>query len=88
MELLFDAAFPIGNILMITTEQLGGWIRDRRKELGVTQKDLAMTSGTGLRFIIDLEKGKPTCQIGKAFKVLEAMGGEIRIETRGREGEQ
>ena len=33
-------------------------IRESRKRLGVTQKDLALTSGTGLRFIIELEKGK------------------------------
>jgi predicted transcriptional regulator len=45
--------------------------------LGVTQKDLAMTSGTGLRFVIDLEKGKETCQIGKVLTVLNTLG--IRI---------
>jgi predicted transcriptional regulator len=35
-------------------------IRESLKRLGVTQKDLALTSGTGLRFVIDLEKGKET----------------------------
>jgi predicted transcriptional regulator len=45
--------------------------------LGVTQKDLALTSGTGLRFVIDLEKGKETCQIGKVLTVLQTLG--IRI---------
>ena len=52
-------------------------IRESRKRLGVTQKDLALTSGTGLRFIIDLEKGKDTCQIGKVLTVLQTLG--IRI---------
>ena len=33
-----------------------------------------MTSGTGLRFVIDLERGKPTCQIGKILQVLQALG--------------
>jgi predicted transcriptional regulator len=46
--------------------------------MGVTQKDLAMTSGTGLRFIIELEQGKPTCQLGKALTVLQTLG--IKIE--------
>ena len=50
-----------------TPAQIGKLIRDTRKRLGVTQKDLALTSGTGLRFIIDLEKGKETCEIGKAL---------------------
>jgi y4mF family transcriptional regulator len=52
-------------------------IRESRRRLGVTQKDLALTSGTGLRFVIDLEKGKETCQIGKVLTVLHTLG--IRI---------
>ena len=57
-----------------TTEQIGRLIRETRKSLGVTQKDLALTSGTGLRFIIDLEKGKETCEICKALRVLQTLG--------------
>ena len=53
-----------------TTQQIGRMIRDTRKKLGVTQKDLALTSGTGLRFVIDLERGKKTCEIGKALTVM------------------
>lgn len=63
-----------------TTEQMGTVIRSRRKALSITQKELAMTCGTGLRFIIDLEKGKATCQIGKALDVLQALG--FAIEAR------
>jgi HTH-type transcriptional regulator / antitoxin HipB len=61
------------------TEQLGMAIRIRRKQLKINQKELAMTCGTGLRFIVDLEKGKPTCQIGKTLQVLQALG--LAIET-------
>lgn len=57
-----------------TPEQIGKQIRDTRKSLGVTQKNLALTSGTGLRFIIDLEKGKETCEIGKALRILQRSG--------------
>jgi HTH-type transcriptional regulator/antitoxin HipB len=60
--------------LKYTPEQIGSMIRDTRKRLGVTQKDLALTSGTGLRFVIDLEKGKETCQIGKALTILHTLG--------------
>ena len=62
-----------------TTEQLGVAIRQRRKQLQITQRDLAMTCGTGLRFIVDLERGKPTCHIGKALAVLRSLG--LAIET-------
>ncbi|MDZ4199415.1 MAG: helix-turn-helix transcriptional regulator [Kiritimatiellia bacterium] len=64
---------------MKTTEQIGMAIRTRRKQLKITQKELAMTCGTGLRFIVDLEKGKPTCQIGKTLQVLQSLG--LAIET-------
>jgi y4mF family transcriptional regulator len=60
-----------------TVQEIGQLVRESRKRLGVTQKDLALTSGTGLRFVIDLEKGKETCQIGKVLTVLQTLG--IRI---------
>ena len=62
-----------------TTEQLGTAVRTRRKELGVSQKDLAMTCGTGLRFIVDVEKGKPTCQVGKVLQVLQTLGIDLEV---------
>jgi y4mF family transcriptional regulator len=60
--------------LKYTPEDIGRLIRSTRKSLGVTQKTLALTSGTGLRFVIDLEKGKETCEIGKALTVLQTLG--------------
>ena len=62
-----------------TPQQIGQLIRDTRKALGVTQKDLALTSGTGLRFVIDLEKGKETCEIGKALTVLHTLGIKLTL---------
>ena len=60
-----------------TPEQIGTLIRNTRKSLGATQKDLALSSGTGLRFVIDLERGKETCEIGKALTILHTLG--IRV---------
>lgn len=57
-----------------TIQQLGAAIRARRKQLNITQKDLALTCGTGLRFLVDLEKGKPICQTGKVLAILQALG--------------
>lgn len=62
-----------------TPKNIGRLIRDTRKSLGVTQKDLALTSGTGLRFVIDLEKGKETCEIGKALTVLQTLGIRLHL---------
>ena len=62
-----------------TAEQIGKIIRQTRKSLGVTQKDLALTSGTGVRFVIELEKGKESCEIGKALTVLQTLGIKLTL---------
>jgi len=49
-------------------------VRERREALGMRQDDLALATGLGRRFIIELEAGKPTCQLGKALLVAEAVG--------------
>ena len=65
---------------------IGALVRNRRKQLKVNQTELAMTCGTGLRFIVDLEKGKPTCQIGKVLAVLKVLGLTLEVNTpRGKE---
>jgi HTH-type transcriptional regulator/antitoxin HipB len=64
---------------LYTPKTIGEAVRKTRKLLNVTQKDLALTSGTGLRFIIDLEKGKPTAQIGKIITVLNTLGIQLDL---------
>ncbi len=68
-----------GEPVRYTVQEIGQIVRESRKRLGVTQKDLALTSGTGLRFIIELEKGKETCQIGKVLTVLQTLGIKIAL---------
>ena len=58
----------------MSAKQLGGLMKKRRKRLEMNQADLALVSGTGVRFISDLENGKETCEIGKVLKVLENLG--------------
>jgi len=64
---------------MYSPADIGNLIRQTRKALGVTQKDLALTSGTGIRFIIDLERGKETCEIGKVLTVLQTLGVKMAL---------
>ena len=63
------------------TQGIGRLVRRQRKHLGMTQAELAMVSGTGVRFISDLEHGKETCEFGKVLKVLASLG--LRIEIQG-----
>jgi y4mF family transcriptional regulator len=62
----------------------GALLRRRRAVLGLSQSDLALASGVGRRFIIELEAGKASCQLGKALVVAEALG--IRVIDLIREG--
>lgn len=66
-----------------TTQQFGVALRTRRKALGLTQRDLALVCGTGSRFIGELERGKATCQIGKALTVMQALGLYLTLGDRG-----
>jgi len=60
-----------------TSQDFGELIKKKRKSLNFTQKDLAMTAGTGIRFIVELENGKPTCHINKALRVAQVLGIKI-----------
>jgi HTH-type transcriptional regulator / antitoxin HipB len=62
------------------TQQIGVAIRARRKLAKLTQRELALSSGVGLRFLIELEKGKTTCQVGKVLTVLRTLGISLQLE--------
>lgn len=62
-----------------TSLEVGKLVRKTRTSLGLTQEHLALAAGTGLRFIIDLEKGKPTCQLQKTLTVLNTLGIQIAL---------
>lgn len=65
----------------MTPHQFGETIRKARRALGLRQDELAGAAGVGLRFIVDLEAGKTTAQLGKALAVLDALGCDLRIDT-------
>jgi y4mF family transcriptional regulator len=55
------------------TRDLGLYVRDRRRRLGLTQADLATSAQVSRRWLSDLEAGKPTAEVGLVFKVLHAL---------------
>ena len=62
-----------------TTEQLGDALRLARKQLGLTQPQLALAAGVGVRFIVDLEAGKPTVRLEHVLRVIDALGGTLQL---------
>ncbi len=78
---------PIGNvnhepIRIHSTGELGAVLKDRRRQQKMRQSDLAALAGTGIRYIVDLENGKPTARIGPALKLIEWLGLEVTIREK------
>ena len=64
--------------------QLAKFVKEMRKQFGLTQVDLSQKSGFGLRFVRELEQGKQTLRLDKVNQVLALFGAEMtpkRIEN-------
>lgn len=59
--------------------ELGLIVRRERKAQKLRQAELAAVSGVGVRFIVDLEAGKPTLQLDKVLRVVVTLGCQITI---------
>lgn len=57
-----------------TAKEFGKLIYTARKQTKLTQRQLAAASGVGERFVRELEKGKPTCQLEKALWIGKMLG--------------
>ncbi len=53
---------------------IGTFIKQKRREAGLTQKEFAMRSGLGLRFVRELEQGKETVRMDKVNQALAMFG--------------
>jgi len=63
------------------------FVKKRRKQLSMTQQDLADRAGVGLRFIRDLEQGKITVRLDKVNQVLALFGHELGPVESSRDSE-
>ena len=52
-------------------------VKALRKQYGLTQEDLSLKSGVGLRFVRDLEQGKPTLRLDKVNQLLDIFNYEM-----------
>jgi len=58
-------------------DNLAIYVKAKRKEFGLTQEDLSLKSGVGLRFVRELEQGKATLRMDKVNQVLCLFGAEL-----------
>ncbi|MDY0289089.1 MAG: helix-turn-helix transcriptional regulator [Sphaerochaeta sp.] len=70
-----------------TKNPIGSYIQTERKKAGLTQPEFALRSGLGLRFVRDLEQGKPTVRLDKVNQALAMFGSMAIPGEKPREGE-
>ena len=79
--MLYAAPSPSAPVMAINSPAaLGQAMRHARKQLSLTQPQLALAAGVGVRFIVDLEAGKPTLRLENVLRVIAALGGELQLE--------
>lgn len=55
------------------------FVKQKRKQLNLTQPELAERAGVGLRFVRELEQGKPSVRLDKVNQVLALFGSEVGV---------
>lgn len=65
--------------------KIAKFIKLKRKERGLTQEEFAIYSGLGLRFVRELEQGKPTVRMDKVNQALAMFGMEAVLGIKERE---
>lgn len=63
-----------------TPRHLGDSVRKARKALRLTQPQVALAAGVGVRFIVDLEAGKPSVRLEQVLRVLQALGATLILD--------
>jgi transcriptional regulator with XRE-family HTH domain len=66
--------------MRLDSAALGQIIRGERKAQGLLQVELAAASGVGVRFLVELERGKPTAHPGRALSDIATLRCSIEIK--------
>ena len=77
--IIFELSIEILQNGNMDIETLGNIIKNQRKSLDLTQKELSLACDVGARFISDLENGKETCEIGKSLRIMKSLGLKLEI---------
>jgi transcriptional regulator with XRE-family HTH domain len=74
-----DDESAINRRIVVVAHAFGSLVRSRRKAMRMQQDQLALATGVGRRFVIELEAGKPSCQLGRSLLVAKAVGLDLAI---------
>ena len=72
---------------MMSMSDIATVVRSERKRQGATQVELAQMANVGVRFLRDVEDGKPTVQFDKLMRVLTTLGIDLELKFLQRAGQ-
>lgn len=67
--------------LITNTTDFAAMVRQRRRELGLSQAQVAAKVGVSRQWVIDIEKGKPRAELALTLALLEALGVQLQVKT-------
>ncbi len=67
-------------MVVTTPDELGAALRRARKARGLRLEDVALAAGVGIRFLSELERGKPTARMAETLRVAAALGVRLMLE--------
>jgi HTH-type transcriptional regulator/antitoxin HipB len=68
------------NVNITSPAEFGAALREARRLRGLRLEDAAAGAGVGVRFLSELERGKPTCRLGETLRVASSLGLRVSIE--------
>ena len=72
---------PVQMIQVQTAEDLGKAIRSQGKSDGLTLAETSGLTNVGIRFLSELENGKPTVRLDKLLRVISALGLQLHVTS-------
>lgn len=70
---------PSHAMAIVDADTLGRALRERRRQDGLTLAEAAGLTNVGIRFLSELENGKPTVRLDKVMRVVAAMGLQLQL---------
>ena len=78
----YRSGIYIVDMIITSVKNIGLLIKEKRKKINMTQKEAASIAGVGVRFLSELENGKPTLEIDKVLNVARLFGIDIEANNR------
>ena len=71
-----------------TVDDLAATVRERRKQMRLTQEEVARRVGVSRRWVYQLEQGKASAELGLVLRLLQALGLQVEIRPEGARSER